>query len=283
MANCRRIRPGIIVRNMPHATDGPPSAAEILARYDDQARANIAAEPTLGIERNGATVRMTGLWDTVIYSQLTEATADAAIELEKARPLVPGRRLEWKVYGHDQPSDLAARLERAGFEPDAPETLVAFDLSTELPQTDLPQGVVIRRVTDRAGLADVAAVGLRAFGEDFSHMNDEFRARIEYGTVLFYLAYCEGKPVSAARLELPRSGEFAGLFGGGTVPEHRSRGIYRALVGARDTEARARGYRYLTVDAQATSSPILQRMGFVPLTTVTSWYYQAEPRRADRD
>jgi GNAT superfamily N-acetyltransferase len=260
---------------MPHAPDARPSAAEILARYDDQARANVAAEPSLGIERSGATVRLTGLWDTVIYSRLTAATADAAIEVEKARPLAPGRRLEWKLYGHDQPSDLAARLERAGFEPDAPETLVAFDLGTELPQAELPTGVAIRRVTDRAGLADVAAVGLRAFGEDFSRMNDEFVARIEYGTLLFYVAYVADDPVSAARLELPRSGEFAGLFGGGTVPEHRSRGIYRALVGARAAEARKRGYRYLTVDAQATSSPILQRMGFVPLTTVTSWYYRS--------
>jgi hypothetical protein len=269
---------------MPHAPDARPSAAEILARYDAQARAGVAAEPGLGIERNGATVRMTGLWDVVIYSQLSEATADAAIELEKSRPLAPGRKLEWKLYGHDKPRDLAVRLRIAGFEPDAPETLVAFDLGTELPRTEPPQGVAIRRVTDRAGLADVVAVGLRAFGEDFSHMNDEFIARVEYGTVLFYVAYCDGMPVSAARLEMPRSGEFAGLFGGGTVPEHRSRGLYRTLVGARAAEARARGYRYLTVDAQATSSPILQRLGFVPLTTVTSWTYRAESRRrADRD
>jgi GNAT superfamily N-acetyltransferase len=263
---------------MPHATDERPSAAEILVRYDDQARANVAAEPSLDIERNGATVRMTGLWDVVIYSQLTEATADAAIEREQARPLAPGRRLEWKVYGHDKPSDLAARLGKAGFEPDAPETLVAFDLRGGLPQAELPQGVALRRVADRAGLADVVAVGLRAFGEDFSHMNDEFIARVEYGTVLFYVAYSEGMPVSAARLEMPRSGEFAGLFGGGTVPEHRGRGLYRALVGARAAEARARGYRYLSVDAQATSLPILRRLGFVPLTTVTSWTWQSFTR-----
>jgi GNAT superfamily N-acetyltransferase len=266
------------------STAASRDAAEILARYDDQARANVAAEPGLGIERSAATVRITGLWDAVIYSQLTEATADAAIELEKARPLAPGRKLEWKVYGHDQPRDLAARLQRAGFEPEAPETLVVFDLHSELPQVELPHGVAIRRVTDRAGLEDVVAVGLRAFGEDFSHLNDELSARVEYGTVRFYVAYCNGTPVSAARLEMPRSGEFAGLFGGGTVPEHRSRGIYRALVGVRAAEARARGYRYLSVDAQPTSLPILRRLGFVPLTTVTSWAWQGEPRRhAERD
>ena len=259
---------------MSNTTDTRRSAAEILARYDDQARAHIAAEPGINIERTAGTVRMSGLWDLVIYSQLTEATADAAIALEKARPLAPGRKLEWKVYGHDKPDDLAVRLRNAGFEPDAPETLVVFDLSAELPDMGLPAGVAIRRVTDWAGLSDVVAVGIRAFGEDYSRTNDEFIARVEYGTVLFYVAYLDGEPVSAARLEMPRLSEFAGLFGGGTVPEHRGRGIYRALVAARAEDARERGYRYLSVDARATSLPILLRLGFVPLTTVTSWNWQ---------
>jgi GNAT superfamily N-acetyltransferase len=262
------------VRDMSYTPDAGRSSAEMLERYDDQARAHIAPEPGINIERTAGTVRMSGLWDLVIYSQLTEATADAAIALEKARPLAPGRKLEWKVYGHDKPLDLAARLRNAGFEPDAPETLVVLDLGTHLPQTELPAGVTVRRIADWAGLSDVVAVGIRAFGEDYSRMNDEFIARVEYGTVLFYVAYLDGAPVSAARLEMPRSGEFAGLFGGGTVPEHRGRGIYRALVNARAEDARERGYRYLSVDARPTSLPILLRMGFVPLTTVTSWNWQ---------
>ena len=106
-------------------------------------------------------------------------------------------------------------------------------------------------------------------------MNDEFLARIEYGTVRFYVAYCAGEPVSAARLEMPRAGEFAGLYGGGTVPKHRGRGIYRALVELRASVARECGYRYLTVDAADTSLPILRRMGFVPLTTITTWTWRA--------
>jgi len=255
-------------------------AAHLLARYDAQARANIAAEPGITVERGAGTVRMSGLWDLVIYSDLTESTADEAIRLEQGRPLPPGRKLEWKRYGHDRPSDLDVRLRNAGFDPDATETLVVLDLQTSFPDTPAPDDVAIRRVDDRAGLADVAAVGLRAFGEDYSSMTDEFLARIEHGTVFFYVAYCAAEPVSAARLEMPRSGEFAGLFGGGTVPEHRGRGIYRALVGARASAARARGYRYLFVDARDTSLPILLRLGFVPLTTVTAWTWQppAQPR-----
>jgi GNAT superfamily N-acetyltransferase len=220
-------------------------------------------------------VRIAGLWDCVIYSRLTEATADEAIALEKSRTLPPGAKLEWKLYSHDPPRDLAARLRDAGFEAEDCETLVMFDLTTELESTAPPEGIAIRRVSDRAGLADVVAVGVRAFGQDFSAMNDEFLARVEHGTVLFYVAYGAGEPVSSARLEMPRSGEFAGLFGGGTVPEHRGRGIYRALVGARARDARERGYRYLTVDAADTSLPILRRMGFVPLATVTPWTWRA--------
>jgi GNAT superfamily N-acetyltransferase len=249
--------------------------AELLARFDDQARAHIADEPGIRVQRHTATVRISGLWDCVIYSHLTEATADAAIALEKARELPPGRKLEWKLYGHDRPSDLDVRLRNAGFEAEGRETLVVLDLTTAPTEIPPPEGVRIRRVNDRAGLADVVAVGIRAFGEDYSSMNDEFLARVEHGTELFYVAYRAGEPVSAARLEMPRSGEFAGLYGGGTVPEHRRRGIYRALVGVRARAARERGYRYLTVDAADTSLPILRRLSFVPLTTVTAWSWRA--------
>ena len=261
---------------MSYKSDARLSTAEILARFDDQARAHIADEPGIRVIRHDATVRITGLWDCVIYSQLTEATADSAIALEKTRALPPGRKLEWKLYGHDQPSDLDARLRNAGFEAEDRETLVVLDLTTESTETLPPEGVTIRRISDRAGLSDVVAVGIRAFGEDYSSMNDEFLARVEHGTVLFYVAYCAEEPVSAARLEIPRSGEFAGLYGGGTVPEHRGRGIYRALIDVRARAARKRGYRYLTVDAADTSLPILLRLGFVPLTTVTAWTWRGK-------
>lgn len=260
---------------MSYSSDMQVNRAEILSRFDEQARANIAAEPGLRVERNAATVRISGLWDCVIYSSLTEGTADAAIAMEKARAVPPGRKLEWKLYAHDRPDDLGARLRAAGFEPEARETLVALDLTADVPGTR-PANVAIRCVNDRSGLADVTAVGVRAFGHDYSAMNDEFLARIDYGTVRFYVAYCDGEPVAAARLELPRSGDFAGLYGGGTVPEHRGRGIYRALVGMRAQEARDRGFRYLTADAADTSLPILRGLGFVPLTTVTAWTWQPE-------
>jgi hypothetical protein len=256
------------------------NVAEVLARFDVEARANFAEEPGMRVERGEGTVRVTGLWNCVVYSRLSEATADGAIAREKSRARAAGRKLEWKIYGHDRP-DLSPRLRDAGFAAEPRQTLVALDLTRELPEVPQLDGVTIRHAADRGGFAavasDVVAVGLRAFGEDYSAMNDEFAARVEHGTVSFYVAYRGAEPVSAARLETPRAGSFAGLFGGGTVAEHRGRGIYRALVALRARAARERGFRYLTVDARDTSLPILQRLGFVPLTTVTDWAWQPEP------
>ncbi|MFD4043109.1 GNAT family N-acetyltransferase, partial [Streptomyces sp. NPDC058605] len=65
----------------------------------------------------------------------------------------------------------------------------------------------------------------------------------------------------------------AGLWGGGTVEGWRGRGLYRALVAHRARAAADRGYRYLQVDAMSTSRPILERLGFEPLTTTTPYLY----------
>ncbi len=81
------------------------------------------------------------------------------------------------------------------------------------------------------------------------------------------------RPVCAARLE-PRPGTaFAGLWGGGTVPEWRGKGIYKATVAWRTRLAAELGYRYLQVDASDDSRPILTRLGFERLGTTTPYNY----------
>jgi len=83
------------------------------------------------------------------------------------------------------------------------------------------------------------------------------------------VAFVDGKAVSGGRIDFEKDTDFAGLFGGVTLPEYRGRGLYRATVAKRAELARERGYRLLFVDALPTSRPILERLGFVRLTATT--------------
>jgi hypothetical protein len=71
------------------------------------------------------------------------------------------------------------------------------------------------------------------------------------------------------RVEYRSASDFAGLWGGGTLPAWRGRGVFRALVAHRAHLAAARGFRYLQLDATPQSGPILRRLGFTKLATTT--------------
>jgi GNAT superfamily N-acetyltransferase len=121
----------------------------------------------------------------------------------------------------------------------------------------------------------VARVHERAFGTDSTRMRHQLLAQLtgDPESVVAVVALVGEEPVSAARMELLPGTRFAGLWGGGTVEAWRGRGVYRALVAHRARVAADRGYRYVQVDALATSRPILARLGFEPLTTTTPYEY----------
>lgn len=75
-----------------------------------------------------------------------------------------------------------------------------------------------------------------------------------------WLAYVEGRAVSYGSATAGPRGLY--LAGGGTLPEARGLGAYRALVRARWDYAVALGTPALVVHAQETSRPILERLGF---------------------
>lgn len=77
----------------------------------------------------------------------------------------------------------------------------------------------------------------------------------------WFLASLAGRSVGAGGYTL--AGEVARLWGAAVVPSARGKGVYRALIAARAADARARGGTLGLVHAMAaTSSPVLQRVGF---------------------
>ncbi|KUL47068.1 GNAT family N-acetyltransferase [Streptomyces regalis] len=253
--------------------------AAVLALFDRDMREGARPDgPDAVVERAGGVVRQVSSalgWNGVVWSDLDEASADAAIAAQIAHFSGLGFEFEWKLYGHDLPVDLGRRLRDAGFTSEPEETLMigeAADLNLE---AEPPEGIRIVSVTDRAGVDLVAEVHEKAFGTDGSRLRHQLLAQLtaDPDTVVAVVALAGDTPVSAARMELVPGTRFAGLWGGGTVEGWRGRGIYRALVAHRARAAVDRGYRYLQVDAMSTSRPILERLGFAPLTTTTPYAY----------
>jgi GNAT superfamily N-acetyltransferase len=253
---------------------------EVLATFDHQMRRAIRPDtPGARIERVDGVVRRVDSdlgWNAVVWSCLDRATADGAIAEQVRYFTALGREFEWKLYAHDRPADLAERLRAAGFTAEPEETLLVAEVGGLPTDVELPEGVELRPVTDEAGIDLVVQVHRQAFGSDGSRLRHQLLTQLteDPDAVVAVLATAGDLPISAARMELHPGTDFAGLWGGGTVAAWRGRGIYRALVAFRTRIAAERGYRYLQVDASDQSRPILQRLGFVALSTTTPYVYR---------
>ncbi|MEU1338604.1 GNAT family N-acetyltransferase [Streptomyces sp. NPDC005827] len=252
---------------------------EVLARYDRDIREGARPDgPGARVERVGAVVRQAADaegWNGVLWSALDETTADRAIaeQIDFFRGL--GHEFEWKLYGHDLPGDLGARLVAAGFRPEPEEALMVAEVGGLGLDAELPEGVRVVPAVDAAGVDLVVDVHEKAFGADGSRLRHRLLAQLaeQPDNVVAVVALAGDEPVSAARMELVPGTRFAGLWGGGTVEGWRGRGVYRALVAHRARVAADHGYRYLQVDASAMSRPILERLGFHVLSTTTPYVF----------
>jgi GNAT superfamily N-acetyltransferase len=253
---------------------------QVLALFDDRIRRNARPDgPGVRVEHDGAVVRQVGGehdWNGVVWSGLDEAGADAAIAAQVRYFSALGREFEWKTYAHDRPADLGQRLLAAGFTAEPDEALMIARIADLPTGPVLPEGVRLEAVTDPAGVELMVAAHEQAFGADRPGLREQMLDSLRHNseTVLMVLAMAGDQPVSAARMELTPGTGFAGLWGGGTVPGWRGRGIYRALVAHRARLAADLGYEYLQVDASDQSRPILERLGFARLSTTTPYVYQ---------
>jgi len=187
-----------------------------------------------------------------------------------------GQAVEWKLRGHDVPADLPDRLRAAGFEPEDDETVLIAEsaaIAERLSDRSAVDGVTLRQVTDRSDFERIAAMESTVWGENWSWLADDLVRRHATGLTEIFVAEAAGEVVSAAWAVYKKNTDFTGLWGGSTLSEWRGRGIYKALVAVRAARAVELGYKYLQVDASDDSSPILQRLGFHPVTTTTPWVH----------
>ena len=227
---------------------------DILERFDEQLRRSVVDED--------------GLYIGDGWSAVLAVPKDVDRALSRLREL-PGHA-EWKLYGHDPPH-LQDRLRAAGLEPDEEEAVLVAEASS-IPPPEVQ--VTVARTPERA--AAFAELAGRIFGDPAPGVPRDLLRALEEDepTRLATIVLVDGEAVSGGRVDLPQQGEFAGLFGGVTLPEYRGRGFYRATVAERARLARERGFRWLYVDALPTSRPILERLGFRQITTTTPWTWR---------
>lgn len=252
--------------------------AQVLAAFNSQVRRSTRPDGSGAvIEADGQVVRWTAVdgrgWSGIAWSELDEADAGPVIARQVAWFRDRGQPFEWKLYDYDQPPDLAQRLLAAGFASEAGELLMAADAAAVAAEPVLPAGVRLLPVTGEAGVGLLVDVHERVFGGSHDGLRRSLLGQLRDSpeVTAMVVAMAGDEPVCSARAEFLPGSEFASLWGGGTLPGWRGRGIYRALVAYRAGLAAARGYRYLQVDASPDSQPILRRLGFVPLARTTPY------------
>ncbi len=198
----------------------------------------------------------------VVYSRVAAAEAERVVRETIAEYAALGLPFKWCVGPLTEPSDFGALLERLGFT-SWPIRGMAVEPQRWVPVTR--PDVVIERVT-AATFDDHFATVVRGWATEIeaSGWKASMARRLAGGRQLMYTARIAGEPVGTAGMILKERSVY--LVGGNVLESHRGRGIYRALIDARLRDAADRGFSLATTQArEATSAPILERLGFETL------------------
>jgi GNAT superfamily N-acetyltransferase len=263
--------------------------ATLLAAYDTQLRGVAEVQGAVSWDQAGPLWRaLSDHAGFVSYESLDDVGSVDAVDALIAETVAffaghpQVEEFEWKTRGHDWPPDLDARLRAQGLEPDEVETVMVGEASLLAIDVELPDGVTVRRVDqlpERAALVTEASqVAAQVFGDGPSGAEMLDRLDRMQGLEQFWVAEAgEGddrQVICSGRLGLVEGTEFAGIWGGSTLPEWRGQGIYRALTAARARAALAEGVRYINSDCTVMSRPILERSGLVAVTTTTPYVWK---------
>lgn len=242
--------------------------AALLKLYDERVRQNPGEDPGSRVVRKAGLVLITRRYCFVSGWNLAPDEADAAVRTLIDDIRQPGQAVIWRIYDHDGPDGLGARLAAHGFVQHAPGRLMVLDLADPLP----PQRATdIRKVETADDYRIWSHVNNTGFGSNFPCDDAEIEIALSDTSKPLYIAFEDGTPLACGCLWTPADKSFCGLHGGAVLAEARGRGLYRDLTMHRLHLARALGYRYAAVDTNSNSGPRLERMGFAPVIGETTW------------
>jgi GNAT superfamily N-acetyltransferase len=259
----------------------PSERSELRDSFNQQVRRNATPNGSgATVESNGNYVRWVANndlgWNEVCWSSLDSTNADQAIAAQIEFYGSRNLSFVWRVYDYDQPADLGVRLVDAGFLDSGTSAVMIAESSQLAHEPELPEGTQLLQVVDEAGVDLLIAVHESVFGHSHQELRRSIIRRLAVAPqeMGIFVATAGAVPISSSRIEFLPESDFAGLWGGSTMPEWRGKGIYRALVFRRAQLAHERGYRYLMVLASDNSRPILTQLGFEIVSRVTTYSWK---------
>lgn len=249
--------------------DDPALLHEVL---DASRRAFVPMPDTRVIERAGWMQLVTpslpqGGLNEVSLAVLAPHELDAVVDETIAEYRTLGIRFRWTIGPDSAPAELAARVEARGLEPS-----IGWAVACPIEDVDpaVPPAVTVEPV-DETNVEAFTTVMARGWEMDAAPLLAFHRRVLATARerLPMQLARIDGEPAAAAATALqPRT---AYLMGAVVVPEHRGRGLYRALVASRLQHAARQGCTLATSHARAeTSHPILRRLGFRDVCRLTT-------------
>jgi hypothetical protein len=253
----------------------------ILTLYDKDLRIH-RMYPEARREVNGDVVRFLrqapGM-NLVAFTFATERTLDPVIAREVAYLAPFEQPFTWKVYDHDRLPRLRTKLLDQHFAEDSdPAAVMVLDVTRAPAQIfQFDPTLHIERLTSVDKLRAIVEVLDAVYGGSHDWVYNRMGVHLRIPKYLSAYAVCvDGRPVSVAWTYFPE-GHFATLFGGTTLAEYRSRGLYSSLLAVRLNEIRQRGYPFAVVETGPMSRPIVAKRGFQQVSTVWDYAWQREP------
>lgn len=203
-------------------------------------------------------------FNTVHRARLTHENSDRVIAQVMRRGQLNGVPLLWWVGPLSRPADLGSRLLALGWLQGEVQPGMAVELEL-LPTAPGMEDFHFARATTLAELITWWNLACEINDRPRGIVADGARCyasmSLEAGsTMRCYLGRLRGEPVSTACLVLGAG--VVGLYGIGTLPAARRRGIGTAMTLAALHEARVLGYRYGVLRASTEGAPLYRRLGF---------------------
>lgn len=222
------------------------------------------------------------LANLVGMADVSPENVDATLKMVRSRYSGGRKAYGWVTGPLTRPHDLGERLIGAGLKKaDEMAGMALTDLDTPI---TVDPTIEIREATLHEAQA-ASEMMARAYGipEDVARFFNVLLAMTDSKVKnRGYFAYVDGgdQPVGWSYLVYLPDSPIVLLGGAATLPEHRGRGIYSALVAKRLADAREDGRRAAVIQAvRSTSAPIASKLGFREVCGLEFYSWEGAPRQ----